>query len=204
MGKVGRGPLDAKRTVTPEEMFLWLKGIVEVLFSAQHIGNVEFAREPNPVMEEGWAVSIRLDGRPCGKMGVLSEAIRKKWRMVEPVAVAEIALSPLVVHIFDIPAAREVPAYPSVARDVAMIVDQNVTHEDILKVIRKSAPQELTAIKLFDIFMSKVVGETRKSVAYSLVYRSSERTLTDEDANRYHEEIKKALKSSLNAEIRES
>jgi len=61
----------------------------------------------------------------------------------------------------------------------------------------------LTGIELFDIFSSKGMKDGRKSLGYSLEYRSFERTLTDEDANRYHESIKDALKQELGVEIRE-
>jgi len=204
MGKVGRGQLDARRPVDPDEMFLWIKGIVQAICASQHLEGMEFARIEKSGMESGWAVSISLGGRPCGVMGLLAEPIRRKWRLAEPVAVAEMSLRPVLARMSRVPQAKVVPAYPSITRDVAMFVNRDVTHEDVLKVIWKSAPPELTEVKLFDIFVTKVVGEARKSLAYSLIYRSLERTLTDEDANRYHEEIKKSLKSRLGAEIRES
>jgi len=84
-----------------------------------------------------------------------------------------------------------------------MVVDENVRHEDVVRIVQKAAPPELTGVELFDIFRSEQIGQCRKSMAYSLVYRSSERTLTDEDANRYHETIKDALRNELKAEIRE-
>jgi phenylalanyl-tRNA synthetase beta chain len=204
MGKVGREYLDARRAVDPDEMFLWLKGLVQALCVSQHLDGVELARIEKPSLESGWAVSVSLGGIPCGAMGLLAAPIRRKWRMAEPVAVAELSLRPVVARMFRVPQARVAPAYPSITRDVAMIVKQDVTHEDVLKIIWKSAPPELTEVKLFDIFTGKAVGAARKSLAYSLIYRSLERTLTDEDANRYHEAIKKSLKSDLGADIRES
>jgi phenylalanyl-tRNA synthetase beta chain len=70
--------------------------------------------------------------------------------------------------------------------------------------MRRHAPPELTDIRLFDIFRSEEMGQGRRSLAYSLTYRSAERTLTDEDANRYHEAVKAGLKSELNVDIRDS
>ena len=85
-----------------------------------------------------------------------------------------------------------------------MVVDESLTHERIMEVMRSGAPKELTTVELFDIFRSEGLGHCRKSVAYTLVYRSLERTLTDADANGYHEAIKARLKKELNAEIREN
>jgi phenylalanyl-tRNA synthetase beta chain len=84
-----------------------------------------------------------------------------------------------------------------------MLVDDAITHARIEDVIRTAAPPELTAIRLFDIFRGEGIGEGHKSLAYSLEFRSAERSLTDEDANAYHESIKKALRTELDAEIRD-
>jgi phenylalanyl-tRNA synthetase beta chain len=85
-----------------------------------------------------------------------------------------------------------------------MIADAGVTHARILEVIRAAAPPELTEVRLFDIFRAAEEGSGgRRSLAYSLVYRSPDRSLTDEEANRLHDAVKSALRKELNAEIRE-
>ena len=203
MGKAGRVGIDRRRPADREEMFLWAKGIVEALVLSQHAGAVEFKPVSCPCMEAGWSVSVVVEGQVLGVMGLVRQDIRKKWRMIEPVAVVEVRTDALIKRVFAPVVLKSIPVYPSVSRDVAMVVDEHVRHEEILNIIRKSAPAELTAIELFDIFRSAQIGASKKSMAYSLVYRSLERTLTDEDANRYHEAIKEALKKELKAEIRE-
>jgi phenylalanyl-tRNA synthetase beta chain len=136
-------------------------------------------------------------------MGLLGPDVRKAWRMIEEVAVAEIALEPLLDRVFELPALKAVPRFPSVGRDVALIVDEHVTHERIVETIWRAAPKELTKAELFDIFKGRGIGEGKKSVAYSLVYQSPTGNLTDEDANAYHAAIKEALRRDLKAEIRE-
>jgi len=105
--------------------------------------------------------------------------------------------------VFTNPVFHPIPQYPAISRDVAIAVDQNVSHSAILKVIHEAAPVELTGIDLFDIFTGEGVKRGTKSLGYSLTYRSFERTLTDEDANGYHEAIKDALKRELDVDIRE-
>jgi phenylalanyl-tRNA synthetase beta chain len=82
-------------------------------------------------------------------------------------------------------------------------VDESVRHGDVVRVIKTGAPEELTGVDLFDIFRSEEMGDGRKSMAYSLTYRSAERTLTDEETNRLHAEIMDRLRRELKAEIRE-
>ena len=165
---------------------------------------MSFSGAGKECLEEGWAASVSVNGTACGILGLVREPLRRRWRMMEPVAVAEIAVRPLLTAVFRVPSARAIPAFPPVTRDVALILNRGVRHEDVIRVMRKHAPPELTDIRLFDIFTGKLVGDTRRSLAYSLVYQAADRTLTDEDANRYHEQIKAGLRSELGADIREN
>jgi len=204
MGKVGRSGLDSRRAVGKDEAFLWMKGVLEALCAAQHVEEIKLVASQNACMEDGRNAAITIGGKAAGVMGLITQPIRAEWRMTEPVAVAELAVEPFISSIFVTPAIHAAPLYPSVSRDVAIIVGVEITHERILQVIWKNAPKELTAVRLFDIYTGDKIGVGKRSLAYSLVYRSLERTLTDEDANRYHDSIKTALKRELEAEIRES
>jgi len=137
-------------------------------------------------------------------MGLIRDDIRAEWRIPDPVGVAEIRLAVLCDESRPPVELKPLPAYPGVTRDIAFIVEESVTHGDVLRVVRAAAPRELTGVLVFDIFRGKAIGEGRKSLAYSLVYRSLERTLTDEEVNASHEVIREALKTGLKAEIRET
>ena len=203
MGKAGRGALEKRTAVKDDEVFLWAKGIVEGLAEAQCIGPLTFTPVDHPYCESGESVSILLGDKVLGFLGLLRKELRHRHRMAEPVAIAELSMTPLLESVFSTRSFHPVPQYPAISRDVAIIVDENVMHQDILRVIQGAAPVELTGVDLFDIFTSGGMRQGKKSLAYSLTYRSFERTLTDEDANGYHETIKDALKSELGVEIRE-
>lgn len=203
MGKVGRQGIDCRRPVSDEEMFLWMKGIVEQFFKARHVWDYAFKGATYPPFDAGACVEILVGGGVIGNMGLLASHIREKWRMQEPVAVCEISLKTLLSSALRPSGLSPVPAYPAVSRDIAMVIDEGVRHADIIRVIWESAPPELTQVKLFDIYRDKRIGGAMKSVAYSLEYRSLERTLTDGEANGFHARIKDALRSGLKAEIRE-
>jgi len=203
MGKIARQPLDMVRPVESSEVFQWLKGLIEQICTAMRLGApVLRLSDKNSFFGEGAGVNVELDGVQIGVMGIVRESIRKKWRMSDPVAVAELKLDPLLASAFKQVQFSSIPVYPAVSRDVAMLVDEAVSHSDVLAVIRKNAPQELTSIDLFDIFKGKGIADGKKSVAYSLVYRSSAKTLKDEEANKLHESIKDALRKELKVEIR--
>jgi phenylalanyl-tRNA synthetase beta chain len=136
-------------------------------------------------------------------LGLVRGDIRDRWRMSGPVAAAEIAVAPLVARVFEDPAAQPVPGYPSIRRDMAIVVDETVSHAELVGAIREAGCRELTAVELFDIFRGEEIGKRKKSLAYSLEYRSMDRTLTDEEANGFHEAVKDALRARLDVRFRE-
>lgn len=203
MGPVGRTGVERRKAVSAEEMFLWIKGIWENLSAALNITSRAQEKVPVHCLEAGHAVELLVDGKPVGVMGLLKKDIRREWRMVGPVAVLEVQLAPLLTHVFKGKSFAPMAAYPSVSRDAALVVEQGVKHEDILKIVKKVAPKELERVELFDIFTGEGIGEGKKGMAYSFTYRSLTRTLTDEETNRYHELVKDALKKELGVEVRE-
>ena len=212
MGPVGRAGMSKTQPVKDEEMFQWIAGILESLCRAQHVPEVvkgglsrlDLVLKPvnTPCYEDGRGVSVWISGACAGTMGLVSERVRNEWRLVDPVAVLEIDLAPLVANALRVPVSRALGSFPSVDRDVAMVVADDVSHEAIFNAIRAVAPPELVDIRLFDVYRGEGVGTGRKSLAYSLTYRSMEKTLTDEVANGFHDKIKSALCKDVGAEIR--
>jgi phenylalanyl-tRNA synthetase beta chain len=203
MGPVGRSGLDRQKPVQAEEMFLWIKGIWENLGKALNLKHTSLREISVPYLEERQALALLVDGESVGLLGLLKAGIRREWRMTGPTAVLEARLTPILMRIFEGKSFAPIAVYPSISRDAALVVERSVQHEDILKIIEKVAPKELEKVELFDIFSGEGISTGKKSMAYSFTYRSLMRTLTDEDANRYHEWVKDALKKELGLEVRE-
>lgn len=213
IGPVGRSGMAKSQPVKEEEIFQWIKGLLESLSRAQHVAavsrgglcrlDIDLKPLSAPCFEEGRAVSVWLAGACVGVMGLVSARSRNEWRMVDPVAVLELDLAPFLNDVLRVPAAHGLAAFPSVDRDVALLVDDGVTHEAILKSVWAAAPVELVDIRLFDVYRGESLGKGRKSMAYSLTYRSMEKTLTDEGANAFHDKVKAALRKDVAADIRE-
>ena len=201
-GPVGRGALDRRRPVTAEEALLWMKGAVERLATSLHVARLEFRPTEHPAFAN--ALEIRAYGRPAGVMGVLSAKLRHPFRLTTQMALAELDLEPLTRRFDAMGKVSPVPAFPMVTRDIAFVAGEGVTHEAVEKCIRKVAPPELIGISLFDIFTSKEIGKGRRSFAYSLAFRASNRTLTDDEVNRAFTRIVDALKTNLKVEVRDN
>jgi phenylalanyl-tRNA synthetase beta chain len=204
MGPVGRSAMDKRRAVQPAEMFAWLKGVLDSLLCAQGFRQWSWTRTPHSYLAEGQALALQVAGGEAGFMGLLRESIRRPWRLTEPVAVAEMSTRALIAA-FDQPIrAQAVSVYPAIVRDMALIVEVGVAHETLLDIIHSAAGEELEKVELFDIFEGDAIGPGLKSMAYSVTYRSGSKTLTDGDANAYHERVKNEIRRVLeNVTIRE-
>ena len=196
VGPVGREPLRRRATVTEEESVLWMKGAVERLVDRLHAGHLEFAAAEHPAFAPGAALEVRLNGKAIGILGAVSARLRHPFRLTTQMSLCELELKPLLRNFARVGKVSAVPQFPSVRRDVALKVAPGVSHDAIVGIIRKNGGRELTRIELFDIF--------KESRAYTLEFRSAEKTLTDEEVGKAFQRIVDALKATAGIEVRES
>lgn len=202
MGPTGRGPLEKSSAVTEQEVFVWMKGLIEKLLINQKINKVRFKQVDNPEFAKGRAVTISIGKRVIGRMGLINAKIAKEYRFNGPVAAAELNLEALIGNIFQINKVQDVAVYPSMDRDFAFVVSKSVKNDQIIKLINQKAPKELEKVALFDLYEGKNIGKDKKSLAYAFTYRAGDRTLTDEEVNGWHEAIGKEVCEKLQAELR--
>ncbi len=196
VGPVGREQLRRRLPLDEGEAVLWLKGAVEELVARLHAGRVEFAAAEHPAFSEGATLAVRLNGRQIGVLGAVSPRLRHPFRLTTQMCLCELELKQLLRNFAQVGKVSPVPQFPSVRRDIALNVQDGVTHEDIVGVIRRNGGRDLTRVELFDIFKS--------SRAYSLEFRSNEKTLTDEEVGRAFQRIVDALKATAGIEVREN
>jgi phenylalanyl-tRNA synthetase beta chain len=212
MGCAGRIPMEKRQPPQAAEVFQWLKGLFEELcrlsrgprkrWKGMERLAADYAPVRRPYYADDTAVAILLENEPVGAMGLIAADLLSDWRIADPVAVLDIAADRLLAHQFDVPVTQPLPVYPSVARDLAVVVGEHVQHQDVAQAMMKAAPEELVDIRLFDIYRGAGVGAERKSLAYSLTYQSRQRTLTDEEANAMHAAVTQAVIRELKAELR--
>lgn len=98
----------------------------------------------------------------------------------------------------------EVPKFPAVERDIAVVVEEPIEVGQIEKIITKKAKKLLESMQLFDIYRDEKLGENKKSVAYSLIFRDKNKTLSDEEINTIMEAVVCELQKELGAELRKA
>jgi len=171
--------------------FLHVKGVVETLYRALKVDPVfEPARHPllHPGKTAATAEGILGELHPRELEGEWGAFELDLQRLFEAVG------GPVVY--------RDVISYPAVRQDIAVVVDEDVPVGDLVAAARAAAGDELTEIRVFDVYRGDQVRPGRKSVAFSVAYQSAERTLTDEDAARLRNAIVDALAERFSAELR--
>lgn len=97
---------------------------------------------------------------------------------------------------------KELPRYPSVGRDMALVVDGEVEVDGMMRSAQQAAGEWLESIEVFDVFADARLGENKKSIAFALVYRHPDRTLTDEEVSERHQTVVSELEQTFQAELR--
>jgi phenylalanyl-tRNA synthetase beta chain len=147
----------------------------------------------------------QIQGRAVGFLGQLAPARLRALDCQAPVAVFEIDLSSIGLSAFP-SQILPIPRFPAVTRDMAVIADQALPHASIQEVISAAREPLLVGLQLFDVFSDPEgirVPVGQKSLAYSLTFRSAERTLTADEVNAAHARLKERLKAALSVSFRE-
>lgn len=182
--------------------FFHIKGIIENLFEMLSVnGEIRYEKAAIDELHPGRSAYILLGGKKIGFIGQVHPVIAKKYEIAETY-VAELNLEQLVSYEGAQVLYQSVSKFPSVTRDIALLVDENAVHQTLVEVITQAAGRFLANVKLFDVYQGANIEAGKKSLAYSLTFSNPEATLTDEEVNLAMNKVVKALEEQLKAEIR--
>ncbi|MED1603946.1 phenylalanine--tRNA ligase subunit beta [Cytobacillus kochii] len=182
--------------------FFVLKGILEGLFSKLGLlEQITFAKFEKDGLHPGRSAEVFLNETSIGFIGQVHPNVEKELDLKETY-VFELSLEKLL-HAEIKPLRYEaIPRYPSITRDIALVVDQTTTAQALSTVIREAGGKLLKDVHVFDLYEGDRMEEGKKSIAYSLKYFDPERTLTDEDVVKAHDKVLKALEEKTGAVLR--
>ena len=184
--------------------FYYLKGIVEQLFAQMNITNADYSPEKNhPSYHPGRCARVSLGNTDIGYIGEIHPEVASNFECPKRTYIAVLDISHMIENSNMVKEYSGLPKYPAIGRDIALIVDEGVLVKDIEAVIKQRGGKILEQIKLFDVYKGEQVPEGMKSVAYTLTFRSMDRTLVDEEVNKTMSKILHGLKTNLNATLRE-
>lgn len=165
--------------------FFDVKGIAETTlgrFALDNVRSVPYDGELQ-AFDTDRSAALTVNGEQIGAYGAVSQAVLDHFDIKEPVWLCILDLNDLIQLESTRRTYFTLPKYPAVERDLAVVVPEHVSHQEIVEVIRERCDALLEAIDLFDVYRGQQVPAGKKSMAYALRYRSSERTLTDDEVS---------------------
>ncbi|MCR1935362.1 phenylalanine--tRNA ligase subunit beta [Clostridium tepidum] len=181
-----------------------LKGIVENILDGLGVNNWKLKRqEENYTFHPGRTAELYIKKDYVGILGEIHPDVQDNYDIEERCYVAELNLDVLYKYANVKRKYKELPKFPAVTRDIAVIVDDTVLVQEIENIIKNCGGNILESIHLFDVYKGKQIPEGKKSIAYSIVYRNSQRTLKDSEVNKVHDKIVRTLEYKLGAQLRD-
>ena len=178
----------------------YIKGVAEALLLNLGINHDGFETINTNELESG--LSIHLNGEKILELGRVNSRLASKFDIKQPVFFADFYWDTVLKYAGRQVQFKEIAKYPSVERDLAMVVPKSMKYKEISERIDKLRLNKLKGIKLFDVFESEKLGKDKKSLAVNFTFLDEEKTLTDKEIDSWMTKIMTTLEKELNAEIR--
>lgn len=183
--------------------FYRLKGILENILETININHYDIEKETkNQSYHPGRCANLKVGMDVIATLGEVHPEVLDNYEISKRTYLAEVNITKLVKYAKANKKHVEVPKFPAVERDIAVVVNEEIQVGQIEKIITKKAKKLLENMQLFDIYRNEKLGQNKKSVAYSLIFRDKNKTLGDEEINKIMEDIILELERSLGAELR--
>ena len=169
------------------------KGVLESLMQALGIEDWEIMASGASYLRPGRAADLYVGGYFAGSFGQIHPDTAEHFEVPEDTVGFEVALDPILAMIRKDMRFKGIPKYPPTTRDVAMIADRKISSDDIRGAIIDAAGKYLESVSVFDVYEGQAVPKGSRSLAFTLRYRASDRTLTTEEVNAAHESVRSRL-----------
>jgi phenylalanyl-tRNA synthetase beta chain len=183
-----------------------VKGDIETLLESSIVGDRAVRFIAGEGVAKHWspdaAGEIWLEQAKLGCFGQLHPGICEDYKIRQPVFAAEIELGLLYPLWGAGPKARTIPRFPSIQRDLSIVVDRAITYGEIESAIGETQIEELIQVYPFDLYQGDPLPLGKKGISITLVYQRLDRTLVEEDANRFDRVVLAHLRDRLGAELR--
>ncbi len=186
------------------EDFYMAKGAVEALFSEFKLTGYSFTPSGEPFLHEGQSADIHMGNRRIGFIGSLSPLVieRLDIKPKADVIVFELDMDGLLWTLPRKVSYEPAPRFPSIERDIAIVLDEVIKAGDVIALIRAYPSGLIEDVSVFDLYRGAGIGAGKKSLAFNIRYRAKDRTLKDEEVEAVHQGVIKHLIAKTDGEIR--
>ncbi len=184
--------------------FFSFKGMIETLMDGLHIGKLEFVRNTKlEFMHPGRTATLLINGKEAGFFGEIHPQVAKNYSVDTRVYMAELDLATMIEAINKDLKFKALPKYPATTRDIAMLVSKETLVGELEKVISQRGGKLLEKVELFDVYEGAQIEAGYKSVAFKLIFRAEDRTLTDEEIQKVMKKVLNGLEMNCGAKLRD-
>jgi len=180
--------------------FYDVKGDVEQLLSGIRGVQFDFVPGTHSALHPGQCARIERNGKLVGYLGALHPSLQKQFGIKQTVYLFEVRLDRILKS--ELPKFKPLSKQPVTTRDLAIVVDENVSVSAVMDSIHEMAGEDLNSLTLFDIYRGKGIDSKRKSLAFGLTWQHPSRTLTDDEINRFMDSIINTLQTRFDATLR--
>ena len=197
------GELLANRAKAVRELdFFDLKGALEAAIDAMNLPALSFDAAKVKHARPGQSAAISINGTRIGSLGRLAESVAGEYKFRQPVFVAELDLTTLLEHPEQPVLYSRLPRFPSVVRDVSLLVGRKTTVADLIAAANANAAESLVGVAFVGTYEGEGIPESKRSITLRFEYRADGQTMRDEEVDALHWPIVEALKQEFDAEVR--
>jgi len=182
--------------------FFSIKGIVETLLNRLGAEGIEFVSQRAAYYSPQESADVKIGGETIGIAGKIKTDVLNNFDIRQDVYAAELDVEKLFSHVKLDKYFKPLPRYPSVKRDVSILLDKAVPANKIISAIKALGIQSIARVEVFDEYHGKQVPQDKKSLSFSILYRDKARTLTDREVEQAHSRVKETLTSQFSAQFR--
>ncbi|MDD2481916.1 MAG: phenylalanine--tRNA ligase subunit beta [Lutispora sp.] len=182
--------------------FYDLKGIIENLLSVLNINKYRVLPSNHESFHPGRTAELLINNKRIGYLGEIHPDVLDNYDIPTRVYIAELDFEEIFIQTDLAIQYKPLPKYPSIERDIAVVVAEEITAGQVEEIIRNKGGKLVSEVNLFDIYQGSQIEEGYKSMAYSIVYRSDEKTLNEKDIAKIHNKILNSLASQVGATLR--
>jgi len=178
----------------------YLKGLAQSLLTALNVKGVTLENGDNTNLDA--SLNIFIGKEKAGEIGSVKKSLAGKFDVKQQVLFADFYWDVLLKNAGSKIAFKEIPKYPVVERDLAMILPKDMSYGEVQDNVKKLRMPQLRDVRLFDVFESDKLGKDKKSLAVNFTFLDEEKTLTDKEIDGWMNKIMATLEKNLGAEIR--
>lgn len=208
-GQVEKGEVPVQENILTIGMygddvdFYTVKGLLENILESIGVKRYDIEKETkNESYHPGRCANLKVGIDTIATLGEVHPEVLDNYGIEKRAYLLEANITKFVKYAKAAKKYIEVPKFPAVERDIAMVVNEEIQVGDIEKIITQKGKKYLESLQLFDIYRNEKLGENKKSVAYSLIFRDKKKTLSDDKINQTMDAIVSELEKKLGAELR--